>query len=101
WEVRPNLVNSPTGCGGRTFMGIPAWDKYLEHEQEAGTGRCVPVINGTESIGPIGIAVLEAMLRLAALVAVVMVVVGAFKFIITQGEPEKAAGARRTVINDL
>ena len=42
---------------------------------------------------------LEIMLRMSGLVAVVMIFWGAYKFILSQGNPDSAAGARKTVIN--
>ncbi len=87
-------------CGSRTFLGfLPAWDKYLAHEEV--NHRCTPVINGAEAALPIGIAILEAAIRLGGLVAVVMIIVGSFRFITSQGNPENAAAARKTIINSL
>lgn len=92
-------VEGGTDCGGRTLLGIPAWDKYLVHEEY--NGRCSAVVNGFESAMPIGLAILEAMIRLGGLVAVVMIIVGSFRFITSQGNPENAAAARKTIINSL
>lgn len=91
--------NSGTCCGDRVFLGLPAWDKYLEHENE--NGRCTPVFEGLGSVLPISIAVLEAVIRLGGLVAVVMIIVGSFKFMTSQGNADNAAAARKTIINSL
>jgi heme/copper-type cytochrome/quinol oxidase subunit 2 len=48
---------------------------------------------------PIGLAILEILITLAGIVAVVMVIYASFKFVLSQGEPDKAAGARKTAIN--
>jgi len=119
--VEPNNENDPNNCsqlgssdeieqclGGfsgpcnldQTFLGLPTWYKYLDTETDP-TGRCSPTIEDASSALPIGIAILEGMIRLGGLVAVVMVFVGAFKFITTQGNGEAAASARRTIINAL
>ncbi len=98
----PNRIGAATGgvaCGHRTLLGLPAWDKYLDHEEI--DGRCSPVIENTADALPIGIAVLEIMLRLGGLVAVAMVFVGAFKFIASQGSPDSATAARKTIINAM
>lgn len=100
-----------------SFLGLPTWYKYLDTELDS-TGRCAPVlgngedcVSGTEDVEctgrkvnsalPIGLAVLEAMLRLAGMVAVVMIFVAGFRFITSDGSPDKAAGARKTVINAI
>jgi hypothetical protein len=86
------------------FLGLPAWYAYLEHKEDA-TGRCAPVLSGDDAAAkvnsalPIGLAILEGMLRISGLVAVVMIFWSAFKFITTQGAPDAAAGARKTAIN--
>jgi hypothetical protein len=95
------------------FLGLPTWYKYLE-QQEDSTGRCSPVLSYDESNTaqtkeeqkvnsalPIGLAILEGMLRLSGIVAVVMIFWAAFKFITTQGAPDAAAGARKTAINAM
>lgn len=87
-------------CGKRTLLGvIPAWDKYLDHTDVE--GRCTPVLKGMESALPIGIAIIETFIRLAGFVAVVMIIIGSFKFITSQGNSDAAAAARKTVINSL
>ena len=81
----------------KTILGVPTWYKYLEGEVVA--GKCKPVVNAAEDALPIGLAVLEAMMTLAGLVAVIMIFWGSFQYVLTQGEPDKAAGARKTAIN--
>jgi hypothetical protein len=89
-----------------SFFGLPTWYKYLETERDS-TGRCSPVLSGGDEEGTvnssllIGIAVLEAMIRLAGVVAVVMIFVAGFRFITSQGNPDAAAAARKTAINAL
>jgi Type IV secretion system pilin len=88
------------------FLGIPTWYKYLDKETDS-TGKCNVVLSGGDteekanSALPIGLALLEATLRLAGLVAVVMVFWGGFKYITSQGNPDSAKGARTTVINAI
>lgn len=86
-------------CGGGSVLGIPTWYKYLETDSIA--GKCSPKIDSVEDILPVGLAVLEAALTLGGLVAVAMVFTGGFKYVVSQGEPDKAAGGRKTVMNAL
>ena len=97
-----------------SVLGIPVWYRYLDVRKdvfifEDGSevdGKCTPRIQRdsdgnleASSVLPIGLALLEALMSLAGIVAVVMVIWGGFQFVLTQGEPDKAAGARKTVIN--
>jgi hypothetical protein len=108
--------NSPTSINTlscdfdkRAVLGIPVWYKYLEGEQEIilydnnaadpNNTPCSPVIKDAEDALPIGLAVMEAAMTVAGMVAVVMIFWGAFNFVLTQGESDKAASARKTVIN--
>jgi hypothetical protein len=89
-----------------SLLGIPTWYKYLDREIDE-SGKCSVVLGGSDTEGkansilPIGIAVLEAMLRISGLVAVVMVFWGGFKYITAQGNPDNAKGARTTIINAM
>lgn len=90
----------------QSFLGIPTWYKYLTATEDT-SGRCSPRLttdsqgNEINSLLPIGLAILEAMIRLAGVVAVVMIFWAGFKYITSQGNPDAAAGARKTAINAL
>ncbi len=104
-------------CGENEYatdiLGIPVWYKYLDvrkdvYEYDSGDeveGKCTPRLSESgggidpTSALPIGLAVLEAMMVIAGLVAVVMIFWGSFLYLVSQGESDKAAGARKTVIN--
>jgi len=89
-----------------SFLGLPTWYKYLEQVEDS-TGRCSPILSGadvgekTNSALPIGLAILEGMLRISGIVAVVMVFFAGFKYITSQGNPEAAVAARKTALNAL
>jgi hypothetical protein len=97
------------GHGG--FLGLPPWYEYLQGVATYATGSnstdanptliCSPAITGLSDIWLIVAAAIEILLRLAALSAIVFVIVGAVQFIISQGEPDKTAKARGTVITAL
>lgn len=104
-------ASSSANCGQSSsgFLGFPTWYKYLSPTYYAsdpdGDG---PLIAGCnldvkfpESIPKILLAVVEIALRIGALVAVGYIVYGGFKFILSNGEPDRAAGARSTIINAI
>ena len=95
-----NFAVECTSGGG--FLGFPTWYKYAcDHEF-----RFLAIPPGTENAGPSDIplvllAVVEIMLRIAALAAVAYVVFGGIKYVVSQGEPDKISEARGTIINAL
>jgi hypothetical protein len=89
------------GQGG-TFLGFPTWYKYLDGETKA--GKCSPIIDFAEhpqQIAAILLAVVEILLRVGGLVAIAFVIMGGFRYLTSQGEPENTASARKTIINAL
>lgn len=96
--AQPPGNSGPVEEADGNILGIiPTWYKYLDGEVIS--GKCRPIINEPADALPIGLAILELMMTLGGLVAVVMIFIGAFKYILSQGEPDKAKGAQNTVIN--
>jgi hypothetical protein len=104
-------VGKPCTPTGGSFLGFPNWYAYLSGiasyapntDVNSATPSlvCSPSINGLSDIWLIVAAVVEILLRLAALGAIVMVVAGGVQYITSQGEPDKAAKARNTIIAAL
>ena len=82
------------------FLGFPFWYTYLPPVKDA-SGNCVPSLTKLTDVWLIVAAVIDDLLRIAALIAIVMVIYGGFEFITSQGDPEKAKNARGTIINAL
>jgi ABC-type Fe3+ transport system permease subunit len=85
---------------------LPTWHKYLDKTPvtDLKTGvvtACTPVIKHINDIWLIVAAILDLMLRLAALAAIAMVVYGGVQYIMSQDEPDKTKQARSTIINAL
>lgn len=85
--------------GGGGVQIVPTWYKYLP-SQNIG-GKCTPTVIVPDSIVPIALAGVEIMLRIAGVVAVFYVIYGGYKYILSAGEPDKAAGGQTTIINAL
>ena len=88
-------------CSGGGFLGFPTWYKYLPGSSDPTTHLCSPQITGLNDVWLIVAAVIEIMLRVAAIVAVVFVIYGGFGYMTSQGEPDKTTKARWTIINAL
>lgn len=88
------------GDGGG-FLGMPTWYKYLDGEEVS--GKCTVVFDptATADIGKILLAAVEIILRIGGLVAIAFIIYGGFRYILSQGEPDKAKTARQTIINAL
>lgn len=97
----PAYAASAENCGQTSggFLGFPTWYKYLN-----------PTFDGTEckldvtfpgAIPKILLAVVEIALRIGGVVAFGYVIYGGFKFILSNGEPDRAASARNSIINAL
>lgn len=61
--------------------------------------QCTPVIGGLNDIWLIVAAVIEILLRLSALLAIGFVLYGGIALITSNGDPDKAAKARKTILN--
>lgn len=103
-------------CGNEgEFLGLPKWHKYLKKtastDQLTGKVSCeiqnfcllANKDNGctTSSFPLVILAIIEIVLRIGSLVAVAFVVVGGFKFVTSQGEPDGVRSARNTILNAL
>lgn len=87
-------------CGGNTFFGFPRWWKYLEtrHDQ---VENCEVIFVFPGDIWAIVFAVIDMLLYLAGIVAVVMIIVAGVNYIMSSGDVQKAAEARKRIINSL
>ncbi|HET7060357.1 MAG TPA: hypothetical protein VFH99_03530 [Candidatus Saccharimonadales bacterium] len=75
------------------FLGFPTWYKYLPNGQ--------PQIQSLTDIWLIVAAVIEILLRVAAIVAVVFIIYGGFSYTTSQGDPESTGRAKSTLVNAL
>ena len=97
-----------TGCEDKPnfFLGFPTWYQYLELSENceiAGPMRAddPTKIDWQRASGRVGLAIVEILLRVAALLAVAHVMYGGFRYITSQGDPENAKSARQTILNGL
>jgi hypothetical protein len=88
-------------CSGpHLFSILPTWYEFLPGATGT-TGKCQPALTSLGDIWLIVAAIIEILLRVAALAAVVFVIVGGVMFITSQGSPDQTAKARTTIINAL
>lgn len=94
-----------TGCDQHTFFGLPTWYKYMvaagKMKADAGGGCSLAPGVGPADFALVGLALLDIALRVAGLIAVAFVIWGGIQFVTSQGEADRAARARGTIVNAL
>lgn len=85
-------------CGAGGLFGIPPWYKYLVQFGKM-DGEC-KIVDGfvLKDAWLIGLAVIEMIVYLAGIIAIVMIIWGGFRMIISQGNPESIKEARQTIL---
>jgi len=89
---------SDTGSG---FFGIPHWYQYMHTGVQDAFGNCVPKVQHLNDVWLIVLAGIDILLYIAGLIAVGAVLYGGFRYLVSQGEPDKTKQARETIINGL
>lgn len=88
-----------------SFFGVPTWYAYLEGETDPITKKCSPKLDisnkGFISLLPIGLAVIDILLRAAGVVAVGFIIYAGVQYIISQGEPDGTTKAKDGIINAI
>jgi len=80
-----------------SFLGFPNWYQFLPVNSSDGS----PEFSSISDVWLIVAAVIDILLRIAAIVAIFVVIYGGIQFITSGGDPQKAASARTTVTNAL
>jgi small-conductance mechanosensitive channel len=83
------------------FLGFPTWYKYLEGRVETNPPGCAVVLSGLGDIWLILLAIIEMLIRLAAIAAVVYIVYSGIRLINARGNPEKITSARIAIQDAL
>jgi hypothetical protein len=91
------LLKFAAPCSSGGFFGFPPWHKYLNGEVGE-DNACTPKLEGITDIWLVVAAIIEILLRIAALAAIAFVIIGAVSYISSQGEPDKTAKARKTIL---
>jgi len=78
--------------GQNNFFGVPPWHRYLDGQLDA-DGSCSVKINQLTDIWKIVLAVLQILLRVAAYVATGFMIYAGFRYMTSNGNPEKTKQA--------
>jgi hypothetical protein len=82
-----------------SFFFIPVWYKYLPVTDT--NNVCSVVFNVPDDFLPVGLAIVEMLLRLGGLAATISIIIAGVGYITAGGDAQKAASARRRIVNSL
>jgi len=82
------------------FLFFPPWYEFLPGVYDA-NGACVPQIVNINDVWLIVLAITDILLRVVAIAAIAMIVYGGFQFITSNGNPDQASKAQRTLLNAI
>jgi hypothetical protein len=107
--IAPLTQNFAAACADHTFLGLIPWYHYLTLVQDSATNTCkitnfddtAKVLGSQSPFLLIGLAILDDLIRVAALVAVGFVIYGGIQYVTSQGSPDSTNKARQTIINAL
>lgn len=87
--------------GTSSFLGLPYWYSYLPGTWQSVGSKlvCNPSLTHLSDIWLVVAAVIEILLRLAGIIAFVMIIIGGIRFIVSQGNPQQTKAARESMIN--
>lgn len=99
-----------TGCNKSSafFLRFPTWYEYLDVGSKDGD-KCA-VIGPLDSEGSlnwpavasrVALAIVDILIRIAGIVALVGIIYGGFRYILSQGEPDNIKHAQGTIIAAL
>jgi hypothetical protein len=94
-DVGDTCTLSKTG-----LLFLPPWWHYLPGKIDD-LGQCSPSVVIPNGLLPIGLALLDILLRLAGFVAVVSIMIAGVEYITSSGDPQKASAARSRIYNSL
>lgn len=83
------------GCDTKIF-GIPVWYQYLGTENG---NDCNVKTNQKNVPALVVLGFIDIALYLAGILAVLMIIWGGYKFILSDGSPDQIAGGRKTILN--
>jgi hypothetical protein len=83
-------------CTGSGALPLPTWHEYV-----VGADCKIPKEFTGKTIVLIMMGIFNIILYLAGFLAVIMVIYGGYKLVVSTGEPQKIAGARSTILNAL
>ncbi len=81
------------------FFFFPPWWEYLKGTNDL--GQCLPDFTFPHDILPVGLAIIDMLMRAAGLIAIVSIIIAGVGYITAAGDIQKTASARKRIYNSL
>jgi len=92
-------------CNKSSFFGLRPWYYYLPDNKFEGCDikkfQLLPTDKSPSDVPLVLLAIVDDLLRIGALVAIGFVIYGAIQLVTSQGDPDGAATAQKTITNAL
>jgi hypothetical protein len=99
-----NLLAALDTCQERDFFGLHPWYHYIPKDKSHFDGcdiKHFQLLGSSSDIPLVLLAIVDDLLRIAGMVAVAFIIVGAIRLVTSQGNPEDTSKAQSTIINAL
>ena len=83
-------------CTGNGLLDFPTWYEYLPGNRTGGT--CAPDLSSLSDVWLIVAAIIDILLKLAAIIAVGVIIYAGIEYMTSQGNPERTGRAQATII---
>jgi hypothetical protein len=97
------IFASTPECPPKTFFGLDPWYKYI-NDSDHFKGCEIQNFNilpPHSDLPLVGLAIVDDLLRIAALVALGFVIAGSIQYITSEGNPDSTSRAKSTITNAL
>lgn len=84
----------------QSFLGFPHWWQYLDGKIDP-VGKCTPAFNFPSDAWPVGLAIIDILLRFAGIAAVISIIIAGFGYMAAAGSADKITAARKRIINSV
>lgn len=99
-------------CEKKQFFGLVPWYQYMGLTPDGTTGQCTidnfgdgsnaaGILDSHSPFLLIGLAVIDDLIRVAAMVAVAFIIYGGITYATSQGSPDMTGKAKASIINAL
>lgn len=104
--IAPLITQFAAECASKGLFGLIPWYNYINDSEhfkgcELHKFTLLPRNGHATDVPLVLLAIVDDLLRIAGIVAVAFVLVGALKYVTSQGNPEDTASAQSTIVNAL
>ena len=95
-----DLFAKACSYSGGGFFGLTHWYQYLPGATDS-SGACQPQLSSLSDIWLVVAAIIDILLKIAALAAFAMIIYCGVTYMTSMGDAEDTVKARKTIINAL